>query len=298
MAADPAHTASPAGLDGDALLRAALREDLGTRGDITTALSLGGRGPSAYGAVRAKAHGVVSGVALASRVFTLVDEACTVEVHRADGAAVSPGDLVLEVRGAAASLLEGERTALNVLQRLSGVASLTARFVQAVAGTAAAIVDTRKTTPLWRAAEKAAVVHGGGRNHRFALYDHVLLKENHFAAAGGSLGEVTARVCAEAPADVSVMAEAESLAQARELADAGAQVILLDNFDIADLTAAVAALADHPRRAAFELEATGGIGLEHAGEVAATGVDRISVGALTHSAPALDLSMLIELGAD
>ena len=297
MAADSAHTASPAGLDDDSLLRAALREDLGTRGDITSALSLGGRGPSAHGFVRAKATGVLSGVTLAARVFALVDETTSVTVHLADGAAVAPGDLVLEVTGPAASLLEGERTALNLLQRFSGVATLTSLFAHAVAGSSASIVDTRKTTPLWRAAEKAAVVHGGGRNHRFALYDHVLLKENHFAAAGGSMGEVTARVRAAAPDGVSIMAEAESLDEARELADAGADVILLDNFDLGGLAAAVAALADHPRRGEFELEATGGIGLENAGEVAATGVDRISVGALTHSAPALDLSMLIEMGA-
>jgi nicotinate-nucleotide pyrophosphorylase (carboxylating) len=285
---------SPAGLDTDELLRAALAEDLGERGDLTSALALSGRGEVVTGRIVAKAEGRLSGVGPAARVFTLVDEATVVTARRRDGASVRPADEVLAVQGAAASLLEAERTALNVLAHLSGVASLTARFVAAVAGTRARIVDTRKTTPGLRALEKAAVRHGGGSNHRMGLYDEVLLKENHFALAGGDHRALVCRVKAEAPAGTRVIAEARDADEAWAAADGGADVLLLDNFTIAHLAEAVARLAGHPRRAAFQTEASGGVTLESVAAIAHTGVDRISVGALTHSAPALDLSMLID----
>lgn len=280
------------------LLSAALAEDLADQGDVTTTLTVSGRGPPGRARIVAKATGRLSGLELAREVFARVDPDVVVTLHKADGDAVQPGDLVLEATGPAASLLEAERTALNFLGRLSGVATLTGRFVDAVSGTVARIVDTRKTTPGFRSLEKAAVLHGGGVNHRIGLFDEVLLKENHFAMANG-LGhrELVARVRAEAPAGMRITAEARDLDEARAEADGGVDAILLDNFDRARLAEAVAALADHPRRSVMELEASGGITLDNVAEMASTGVDRISVGALTHSAPALDLSMLIEADA-
>jgi nicotinate-nucleotide pyrophosphorylase (carboxylating) len=216
------------------------------------------------------------------------------QVRRRDGAAVAPADVILTVSGPAASLLEGERTALNVMAHLSGVATLASRYVAAIQGTRARIVDTRKTTPGLRALEKAAVRHGGGANHRMGLYDEVLLKENHFALAGADHASLVAAVKATAPSGTRVTAEARDLTEAWAAADGGADVLLLDNFSIAQLAEAVARLAGHPRRAVFQVEASGGVALENVAAVAHTGVDRISVGALTHSAPALDLSMLLD----
>ena len=301
MASSATSRSGPAGAassdpDVEGLLSRALAEDLGAEGDVTTRLALGGRGAAATARIVAKAAGRLSGVRLAARVFTLVDPAVQVSVERDDGAAVEPGDRVLVARGAAASLLEAERTALNVLGRLSGVASLTARFVAAVAGTQAAIVDTRKTTPGWRLLEKQAVLHGGGTNHRIGLFDEILLKENHFAMAGeAGYRELVSAVRQAAPAGMRLTAEARDLDEARAVADGGADVILLDNFGVDGLARAVAALAEHPRRAAFRLEASGGVSLDSVAAVARTGVDRISVGALTHSAPALDLSQLLDV---
>ncbi|MFT7465110.1 MAG: nicotinate-nucleotide pyrophosphorylase (carboxylating) [Pseudohongiellaceae bacterium] len=281
------------------LVRRALVEDLGDVGDITTRLTFSGqgdeRGPHGRARIVAKAPGCLSGVALACQVFELVDSDVVCRVERGDGAVVAPGDLVMEVDGRAASLLEAERTALNLLGGLSGVATMTSRFVAAVAGTKARIVDTRKTTPGRRLLEKAAVLHGGGHNHRIGLYDEVLLKENHFAMApDDSYQDVVARVRREAGDALRITAEARDLDEARGAASGGADVILLDNFTVPELAQAVSMLADHPRRADFELEASGGVTLETVAEIASTGVDRISVGALTHSAPALDLSQLLE----
>lgn len=281
------------------LVQRALAEDLGEAGDITTRATFSGqgdeRGPRGRARIVAKASGCLSGVALACRVFEIVDPAVSCRIERGDGSAVEPGDLVLEAEGPAASLLEAERTALNLLGGLSGVATMTRRFVDAVKGTAARIVDTRKTTPGRRLLEKAAVLHGGGHNHRIGLYDEVLLKENHFAmAADASYQELVARVRRESVAGLRITAEARDLAEARAAADGGADVILLDNFTVAELAQAVVALADHPRRGELELEASGGVTLETVAAIARTGVERISVGALTHSAPALDLSQLLQ----
>lgn len=295
MAARPIILRTPPGaLDTDALIRAALAEDLGERGDITSALALGGRGPRAQGRIVAKAEGRLSGVEVAERVFRAVDPDVELLLRRRDGDAVRPADEVLQVRGPAASLLEAERTALNFLAHLSGVATLTARHVAAVAGTRARIVDTRKTTPGLRLLEKAAVLHGGGVNHRIGLHDEVLLKENHFAMGGQDHARMVTRVKAAAPPGTRITAEARTLEEAWAAADGGADNILLDNFTIAGLAQAVVQLARHPRRTAFELEASGGVNLETVGAIAHTGVDRISIGALTHSAPVLDLSMLLD----
>jgi nicotinate-nucleotide pyrophosphorylase (carboxylating) len=286
------------GLDTDELLRAALAEDLGERGDVTSALALGGRGAPTRGRIVAKQAGRLSGVELASRVFTLVDDGVEVVARREDGASVHPADEVLAIIGPAASLLEAERTALNVLGHLSGVATLTARFVAAVTGTRARIVDTRKTTPCMRRLEKQAVRHGGGSNHRMGLHDEVLLKENHFTMAGDDHRALVSRVKAAAPSGMRVIAEARDADEAWACADGGADVLLLDNFTIAHLAEAVAKLGGHPRRAVFEIEASGGVTLDNVAAIAHTGVDRISVGALTHSAPSLDLSMLIDSPRD
>jgi nicotinate-nucleotide pyrophosphorylase (carboxylating) len=283
-----------AGLQADDLLRAALAEDLGERGDLTSALAFGGRGPLATGRIVAKAPGRLSGVSVAERVFRLVDEGVTLQVRRQDGASVEPADVILTVAGPAASLLEAERTALNVMAHLSGIATLTARYVTAVKGTRARIVDTRKTTPGLRALEKQAVRHGGGNNHRQGLYDEVLLKENHFALAGRDHSTLVAAVKAGAPAGTRVTAEARDLDEACAAADGGADVLLLDNFSMAHLAEALAKLEHHPRRTVFLVEASGGVTLQNVAVIAHTGVDRISVGALTHSAPALDLSMLLD----
>ncbi|GJM21497.1 MAG: nicotinate-nucleotide diphosphorylase (carboxylating) [Planctomycetota bacterium] len=291
----PAKTTATWPTHADALLRVALDEDLGDVGDITTAVSAQGRGPASTATIRAKAVGRLSGLPLAARVFEMVDPGVVVELKASDGDPVEPGKVVLVARGSAASLLEAERTALNVLQRLSAVASMTARFVAETEGTRARIVDTRKTTPGFRTLEKAAVLHGGGHNHRVGLFDEVLLKENHFALAG-ALGYqgLVAKARAELPG-IKVTAEAENMEEARAAADGGAHVILLDNFGVQRWAAAVTEFAKHPKRADFELEASGGVDLSTVGDIARTGVDRISVGALTHSAPALDLSMLLEM---
>ncbi|MDG2149893.1 MAG: carboxylating nicotinate-nucleotide diphosphorylase [Planctomycetota bacterium] len=277
------------------LLSAALVEDLADRGDITTELALEGRGPPAHARVLARQVGRLSGLELAREIFAQVDPTVVCVFHKADGDSVQPEEVVLEASGPAASLLEAERTVLNFLGRLSGVATLTGRFVDRVAGTPVRILDTRKTTPGWRTLEKAAVLHGGGTNHRIGLFDEVLLKENHFALSRApGYRELVAQVRAQAPDGVRITAEARDLEEAREVADGGADAILLDNFDQQALAEAVVALAGHPRRAAFELEASGCVTLENVAAVASAGVDRISVGALTHSAPALDLSMLLE----
>jgi nicotinate-nucleotide pyrophosphorylase (carboxylating) len=283
-----------AGLEVDDLLRAALAEDLGERGDLTSALAFGGRGPQATGRILAKGPGRLSGVEAAERVFRIVDDSVTLKARRQDGATVGAADVILTVAGSAASLLEAERTALNVMAHLSGVATLTARYVAAVKGTRTRIVDTRKTTPGLRALEKAAVRHGGGNNHRIGLYDEVLLKENHFALAGTDHATLVAAVKAGAPPGTRVTAEARDVQEAWAAADGGADVLLLDNFSIAQLAEALARLAGHPRRTVFHVEASGGVTLETVAAIAHTGVDRISVGALTHSAPALDLSMLLD----
>jgi nicotinate-nucleotide pyrophosphorylase (carboxylating) len=203
--------------------------------------------------------------------------------HAADGAAAEPGRAVLTVTGPARALLTAERTALNLIGHLSGVATLTGRWVDAVAGTGAAIRDTRKTTPGLRALEKYAVRCGGGVNHRLGLGDAALIKDNHVAAAGGLTAAVEA--VRKAAPDIALEVECDTLDQLREALDAGVELVLLDNFRLADTRAAVALV----RGTGVRLEASGGLDLGRAREVAATGVDFLAVGALTHSAPVLDL---------
>ena len=263
----------------------ALAEDIGP-GDLTSRYFVGTDRRSAR--IFAKEAAVAAGVGTGADVFRRVDPQIEVRVVRGDGAALEKGDTVLEISGAVRSILTAERVALNFIQRLSGTATLTRRFTEAVAGTRARILDTRKTTPGLRALEKAAVVAGGGVNHRFGLYDMVMVKDNHLAA-GTPLADLQAairRFRDENPGR-RVELEADTLEQVRRfLMLVGVDVILLDNMTCAEMSEAVALGAGR-----VQFEASGGVTLATVGGIAATGVDFISVGALTHSAPAIDFSL-------
>jgi nicotinate-nucleotide pyrophosphorylase (carboxylating) len=233
-----------------------------------------------------KAPGVVFGLEIASETFRAMDDACELRRLVAEGQ-WREGGAVLAVEGSARAILTAERTALNFMQRLSGVATLTARYVAAVAGTGARILDTRKTTPGLRSLEKAAVAAAGGVNHRVGLFDAVLIKENHAALAGG-VGEAVRRARAAAPG-LLIEVECRTIAEVDDALAAGAPRILLDNMEVGELRTCVERVAGRA-----ELEASGGVTLETVRAIAETGVNFISVGALTHSPPALDLSLLLE----
>ncbi len=277
----------------EAIVDLALSEDVGT-GDITT-LSTVPAGTTASGVMLAKASGVISGIEVARFVFGRVDGSIAFEPLVRDGDPVEPGTALARIHGPARSVLTAERTALNLIQRLSGVATTTARYVVETAGSAARIVDTRKTTPGLRLMEKQAVAHGGGRNHRFGLADGVLIKDNHLAAIGGADRVTKAIVSARerAPHTLRIEIEVTTLAEFAEALAAGADIILLDNMDTATMAAAVEQRSASAHRTV--LEASGGITLGRIREIAETGVDLISVGALTHSAPALDISLDLDL---
>lgn len=270
-----------------AVVARALREDVGT-GDLTTLATVPAEVQAAARFVF-REPGIVCGLPLLAAVFAAVDPALTLTCHVAEGAPLAAGQPAATVAGPARGLLTAERVALNLFQRLSGIATLTARYVAAVHGTGAHILDTRKTTPGLRALEKYAVRVGGGVNHRFGLYDGVMLKDNHLAilaAQGVDLVAAVARARAAVGPMVCVEVEVETVAQAAAAAAAGADLILLDNMPPEQLRAAVAAVAGRAR-----IEASGGITLESIRAVAASGVDFISVGALTHSARALDIGL-------
>lgn len=272
----------------EAHVRTALAEDFGAVGDLTATYFLG-EGVTASARVVSRQHGVLAGTAIAAEVFRqlgLPDEGFEILIE--DGNTLEPGSVVALVRGEARVLVGGERTALNYLQRLSGVATLTRRYVDAVADTPARILDTRKTTPGWRLLEKHAVRCGGGVNHRIGLYDAVMLKDNHLAChpLDADLREAIARLRRDHPA-AWIEIEADTLDQvARFLELGGIDRILLDNMSIEELKAAVAMAGGR-----VPLEASGGVTLNTVAMIAATGVDFISVGAITHSAPALDLGL-------
>ena len=262
------------------LVTRALAEDLG-RGDATSAAVVD-QSQMARGVLQAKASLVVAGLDVCAEVFRQCDSAAVFEVRWGDGARCEPGDVVAVVTGRARALLTAERTALNLLQRLSGIATLTARFVAAAAGRIT-VLDTRKTTPTLRALEKYAVRCGGGTNHRFGLDDAVLIKDNHKRLAGG-VGPAVRRALT-AQTGLSVEVEVETLEELDEALAAGASAILLDNFTTYDLRQAVARGQGRAR-----LEVSGGVTLDRLPEIATTGADAVSVGALTHSAPSVDLS--------
>ena len=266
------------------VVRAALAEDLGRAGDITSAACIDADARIEARFVSRKA-GVVAGVACARLAVAALDSTAVFETLQPDGALVRPGGAIARVMANARALLSAERVALNLLGRLSGVASLTRAYADAVAGTRAVITDTRKTTPGLRALEKYAVRCGGGVNHRFGLDDAILIKDNHVAACGG-VAPAIRRAKAAAGHLVKVEAEVDSLDQLDEALAEGPDVIMLDNFSLADLRTAVARAAGR-----VTLEASGGVTLETVRAIAETGVDVISVGALTHSAPALDIGL-------
>jgi nicotinate-nucleotide pyrophosphorylase (carboxylating) len=262
----------------------ALEEDLGGGVDVTSVATVPFDAESTADFV-ARAAGVVAGLPVAAAVLELVsDDAVAVEQVVEDGARVDAGALLLTVTGPTRALLTGERTALNLLGRLSGIATVTRLWADVVAGTGAVVRDTRKTTPGLRALEKYAVRCGGGVNHRMSLADAAMVKDNHVVAAGG-VAEAF-RLVRETFPDVPVEVEADSVADAVRAVEAGADLVLLDNMDAATMRAAVEAVSGRAR-----LEASGGLTLDRAREVAATGVDYISVGALTHSAPVLDIGL-------
>jgi nicotinate-nucleotide pyrophosphorylase (carboxylating) len=266
---------------------AALAEDVGG-GDITTEFFIP---PTlqALGRIVARERAVVAGSETAAEVFRRVDPSLHVEITQPDGAALMGGETILEIRGAARSILTAERVALNFLQRLSGIATLTRQFVEGAGKSKAKILDTRKTTPGLRVLEKAAVVAGGGGNHRFGLYDMVLVKDNHLMASTGFSGLATAiaRVRRERP-EVRVEVEADRLEQVRTFLEMeGIDVILLDNMNPAEMREAVAL----GKKSNVKFEASGGVTLKNIRQIAGTGVDYVSVGALTHSARAIDLSL-------
>lgn len=266
------------------LVDRALAEDVGA-GDLTSAALVPEESRSRARIVQ-KEPGVISGLVVAEAVFRRVDPELRWHGHAPEGVWREDG-LVAEVAGPTASILRGERVALNFLGHLSGVATLTARYVRAIEGTGARILDTRKTTPLLRALEKAAVVHGGGANHRFGLFDAVLVKENHIAAAGSV--EAATRLALSSAGGRPVEIECSTLDELREALEAGAPRVLLDNMTPDELREAVTIAAGRT-----ELEASGNVSLTSVRTIAETGVDFISVGALTHSAPALDVSLLLE----
>lgn len=276
--------------DAQHLVDLALREDIGA-GDWTTEWTVDAE-RSASARILAKQPGVISGVEVARRVFQTVDDALRVEIAAPDGTGVQPGDVVLRVHGAARSILTAERVALNFLQHLSGVATTTRRYVDAVAGTGARVLDTRKTTPGMRLLEKPAVRHGGGDNHRIGLFDMVLIKENHIAAAGGIAAAVR-RVRAANIQNLPVELETTTLAEVNQALAAGVDRILFDNMSLASLREALDAVRNWTGGRP-QTEASGGVTLETIRGIAETGVDFISVGALTHSVPALDLSLLLD----
>ena len=271
-------------MDLDAIVARALAEDVGT-GDVTTAATVP-PGTRARARITQKQPGAVFGLAAAETTFRALDPGVRLTRQASEGR-WREGGPVLDIEGDAAAVLTAERTALNFLQRLSGVATMTARYVEAVAGTGARVLDTRKTTPGLRGLEKAAVAAGGGTNHRAGLYDAILIKENHAAMAGGVAAAV--RAARDAAPHVPLEVECRTIAEVDEALGAGAPRLLLDNMTPVLLREIVARVDGRA-----ELEASGGVTLETIREIAGTGVDFVSVGALTHSAPALDLSLLLE----
>ncbi|MFM2082709.1 MAG: hypothetical protein RL380_1400, partial [Verrucomicrobiota bacterium] len=271
-------------------VRAALAEDLGS-GDATT-LATVPRAAVSRAVMRARREFTVAGIDFAVAAFRQLAPRIKIKILQRDGQRARADEIILQVEGATRAILSAERVALNFVQRLSGVATLTAQFVQAVRGTRAEILDTRKTTPGWRRLEKFAVACGGGRNHRLGLFDLILIKDNHLVALREAQPNAVAAAVARARKKfpkLKVEVEADTLAQVVQAADAGADIILLDNMNRAQLRAAVKLV-----RGRAQLEASGGVNLKTVRGIAQTGVNFISVGALTHSAPAVDIGLDFE----
>ena len=273
----------------DPLVEAALAEDIGD-GDATT-LALVPEGAVATGVMLAREPLVMAGVELAMAVFQQVDQRIEFGIEIFDGQQAALGQTLVRVQGPARALLIAERTALNFIQRLAGVATLTAQFVEEVAGTGVTILDTRKTTPGWRALEKYAVACGGGSNHRIGLFDQVMIKDNHLVALDGDIVQAVA-LAREASPGLKIEVEVDTLEQVRAALQARADIILLDNMEVEELRASVELI-----NSCTKTEASGGVTLETVREIAETGVDFISIGALTHSAPSVDIALEFNLNA-
>jgi nicotinate-nucleotide pyrophosphorylase (carboxylating) len=267
----------------DFLLWLALQEDIG-HGDVTTEAVID-PGMAGKAFVFGREPFILSGSKAFHKVFCLIDPSIEITSFFRDGEKIEANAHVFRLEGCLQSLLKGERTALNLLQRLSGIATLTRRMVDAIAGASCQLLDTRKTTPLWRALEKEAVRHGGGTNHRFGLYDGVLIKDNHVAAVGG-VAEAVRRARHGVPHTLKVEVEIDDLQDLEGAIAAGADIILLDNFSLEDMKGAFVQAAGR-----CLLEASGGVTLDRIRPIAETGVDFISCGALTHSAKAIDITM-------
>ena len=272
------------------LIDQALAEDLG-QGDVTTE-ALIPKAQQGRASIVAKARGIIAGVEVAKQVFLKVDPELKLAILIEDGAEVKPGDIVAKIEGRVASILKAERIALNFLQRLSGIASETGHYVQAIKGLPVQITDTRKTTPGLRTLEKYAVRVGGGKNHRMHLGDGILIKDNHLAALrrqGLSIKEIVTKARQKASPKLKIEVEVKTPQEAVEAAEAGADIIMLDNIGLEDMRQAVQLI-----RGRALIEASGGITLDRVRAVAETGVDLISIGALTHSAKALDISLELD----
>jgi len=267
----------------DCVVRAALDEDIGS-GDITTLLTVAADAEATANVI-AKGAGIIAGIDVARTAYAALDPGMTFQVNMTDGSVVAPNDHIATVSGNARAILTAERVALNFLQRLSGIATLTNRYVHLVSHTKARIIDTRKTTPGLRLLEKYAVTVGGGSNHRFNLSDGILIKDNHIAAAGGIEKALTAARLG-APHTLKIEVEVTNLDELNEAIAAGADAVLLDNMPLDMLAEAVRIAAGR-----VTTEASGGVNESTVAAIAETGVDLISVGALTHSAPALDISL-------
>jgi len=266
------------------IVRTALAEDIGL-GDVTTEVTIA-RDSTVRAELVAKEDFTLAGIDVAEVAFHMLDHDVRFEKIFVDGQSVRKGEVIAWLKGKASILLQGERVALNLLQRMSGIASLTAQYVAEVKGTSAKIVDTRKTVPGLRALDKYSVRMGGGRNHRIGLFDGVLIKENHITAAGGisaAIGSAKEKL----PHTLKIEVETQTMAEVEEALQAGADIIMLDNMSLAEMSQGVELIAGRPL-----VEASGGVSLERVRDIADTGVDIISVGALTHSVSAADISML------
>lgn len=270
------------------IIENALTEDMGSR-DVTSAVLFRER-KVVSGFIKAKEAFILAGIDVAREVFESVNPTIIFRSMKRDGDKVEKGETLAEMTGDIADLMIAERTALNFIQRLSGIATLTSKYVERIRGSRAKVADTRKTTPGLRALEKYAVRVGGGSNHRMGLYDGILIKDNHIAACGG-IREAVGRAKSEAPHTIKVEVEVPDLNGVKDAVDAGADIIMLDNMTLDDMREAVKSIAGRS-----VVEASGNVTLESISDIAFTGVDIISVGALTHSAVAVDVSMKIEAG--
>ncbi len=272
------------------LIMQALSEDLGETGDVTSA-SVFGPEEKAAAVIKVRENGVLSGIQMVREIYSRIDKELEIDLRKSDGDSLCQEDVVCRIKGRIRSMLAGERTVLNFLQRLCGVATLTSEFVKKTKGTQSRILDTRKTTPGWRALEKQAVVSGGGVNHRFGMYDMILIKDTHVKAAGGP--EKAVRRAREYTInnglDIMIECEVQSVSEFRTVMEEKPHRIMLDNMSCEEMRECVKLR----RKSGIELEASGNINLERIPEVAETGVDYISSGALTHSAGALDIHLVI-----